>query len=116
MNQHVASLERHLREGRLELALVDKESNWAAELHMTCKSIGLDRLIFVIAPYHPLAHRTISARNLENKTFITFSEGNNLRSYVRHDDNFAKTIHFIFNLLNRLVVFLVLFGFAFFIY
>lgn len=71
-----------LQDNKLELVLVGKDLNWTSEPYLTYKSIGRDELVFVATPSHPRANQTISARELEKETLITFSERNNLNSYM----------------------------------
>lgn len=74
---------QNLQDNKLELVLLGKDLNWTSEPHLTYKSIGHDELVFVANPSHPLSNQTIPARALEEETLITFSERNNLNTYMK---------------------------------
>ncbi len=79
----VREILQNLNDNNLELVILGKNLNWATEPQLTYKSIGMDELVFVANSTHPLANTTVKVQTLEKETLITYSERNNLNSYIK---------------------------------
>ncbi|SRR6056297_85268 len=74
---------QHLKNDEIELAILGKDLNSSEEHDFIYRAIGFDKLVFVSSESSSTSSNLASLNELDDKTIISFTEGNPISTYFK---------------------------------